>query len=226
VSEAVDVFRRPHADGWLILAGEIPSLGGSTPELAEHLLRYVDLSWPPLFLTLDQEKRGQIAQFIEEMETLVGVAPRTIDLQSVPPTEYAQTSIAAGFLLLVGGDAAGWRAALDPNYPGLDGASLMSDGRVILAAASAAAALGSWMLNEQTLAVEPGLDWLPGAIILPGVMDPAEVTPVREQLQAARKAYAIGLPSSVLLALGPDNRIEVWSERSPVITLGAGWSQE
>lgn len=225
MSEAVEVLCRPHTGGWLILSGGIPSLGGSTPQLADQLLGHIDLSWPPLVLTLGQEARAQVDRFREEIETLVGVAPRMLDLERVPPTEYAEASLAARFLLLLGGAAEGWRSALDPRYPGLEPESLMADERVVLAAGGAAAVLGSWMPAESSTSVAPGLGWLPHAIVLPGVNDPAEQAPIREQLQTAEKAYAIGLPESVLLALGPGNRIEVWSERAPVIALGAGWTQ-
>lgn len=226
MSEAVDVLRRPHAGGWLILSGEIPSLGGATPELAERLLGHIDLSWPPLILTIGRKARAEVKRFAEEIETLIGVAPRMLDLGGVAPMEYAETSLAARFLLLLGGETVGWRSALDPGYPGLEAESLMADDRVVLAAGAAAAALGSWILAESSDTVEPGLGWLPDAIVLPGVVDPAGLEPVRERLQGAGKSYALGLPTSVLLALGPGNRIEVWSERSPVIALGAGWSRE
>jgi hypothetical protein len=207
------------------LSGEVPKLGGSTPKLAEHLLEHIDLSWPPLFLLLEQERLEAADRFIEDIETLLGVEARVLRVEEEEPSGYASLSQAARLLILAGGDPQGWREALDPGYPGLDGGSLMSKGRVLFVIGAAAAALGSWMFVESSNTIESGLGWVEGAILMPGVMDPADLELVRRQLQAAPWAYAVGLPASVLLALGPERRIEVWSEHSPVIALGSGWSQ-
>lgn len=225
MSEAGDLFRRPGSESWLILSGEVPSLGGSTPKLAEQLLEHTDLSWPPLFLLLEGHRLDAANRFIEEIETLLGAEARVLRIEEQEPSRYASLSQAARLLIIAGGEPQVWREALDPGYPGLDGGSLMSEGRVLFAIGGAAAALGSWMFVESSNTIEPGLGWVEGAILLPGREDPADVELVRRQLQAAPRAYAVGLPASVLLALGPEQRIEVWGERSPVIALGAGWSQ-
>lgn len=225
MSEASELFKRPGSESWLILSGDTPSLGGATPRLGEHLLEHSDLSWPPAFLLLEQRSPDPINQFMTDMETLIGVEARVLMLEDEVPMEVAQVSQAARLLIMADGDAQGWRAAMDPNVLGLDGESLLSQGRVVLAIGAAAAALGSWMYVDSSNTIEPGLGWLQGAVIMPRVMDPAEVELVRHHLRATPKAYAVGLPSSVLLALGPEGQIEVWSERSPVIALSSGWSR-
>ena len=57
-------------------------------------------------------------------------------------------------------------------------------------------------------------------IILPGQTAPSHIDHIRDLISDHIESYAIGLPEHALLALGPDNQIEVWSDTPPTIFLG------
>jgi hypothetical protein len=97
-------------------------------------------------------------------------------------------------------------------------------GAVILPTGSAAASLGTWYLSA-TNAVEAGVGWVAGAIILTEVAEPSEHDTVRSWLEEEPKGYALALAEHTLVALGPDGDIEVWGDAEPVIVLGPGWSE-
>jgi hypothetical protein len=217
------IFRRPEAPGWIVLAGEMPSLGMGSPLFMERMLEVVDLSWPPVCLVLEPGLSEDLSTVLDDFETLLGVDVTVLDLSDMLVDEVVEAVTQAGLIILAGGEPSDWYSYLKADQIRLHPESIIQKGRVIIAIGSAASALGTWMYSGIEENIFPGLDWLMGGIVVPGENTPMDILVVRERLQAAEHMYAIGLPAGAILALGPSDEVEVWGSVKPVIALGKGW---
>lgn len=222
MSRAEEIFHHEGRAGWLVLASQVPRLGGETPELAERLVERMDLSRPPVCLSMEEKQAQGLDLLLEEFETLLGVRPAVLSAELEPPAELALV----GLILLTGGTSTEWVQALENTLLGEVVLQALQQGSVVFAIGPAAGAMGSWSLPESAEQLLPGLSWVGGAVVLPGEDEPADRGPVRELLRENPKAYALGLAEHTLLALGPAGEIEVWGEAQPKIILGQGWSEE
>lgn len=222
MSRAEDVLHHEGRAGWLVLASQVPRLGGETPELAQRLVERMDLSRPPVCLSMQEKPAEGLDLLLEEFETLLGVRPAILSAELEPPAELALV----GLILLTGGRTSAWVEALDNTLLGEVILQALQQGGVVFAMGPAAGAMGSWSLPQGAGELLPGLSWVAGAVVLPGEGDPAERDPVRELLRENPRAYALGLAEHTLLALGPAGEIEVWGEAQPKIILGQGWGEE
>ncbi len=208
-------------EGWVILTGALPSIGGAFPDLADRLLGRIDLSRPPLGLTARSEGSRGMTEFMQELGELIGAEGIILSLGE----EGEHRIEDAGLIALAGGRTREWLQAFTQG--GLEQSLidfLQADG-LVLAARAAAAALGSWAMEEGFSGSIEGLGWLPGAIILPGVSDPGELPEVRELLGSSERRFALGLPQDTALAVGPGGKAEVWSLAAPKLVLGKGWRE-
>jgi hypothetical protein len=218
------VFRRPAGEGWLVLAGILPSLGGETPRLAECLLDHVDLSRNPVCIVSRAIiEREDAAPFIEELEALLDVAVEVINVTRINSADLAEVLTSAGLVVLMGGPVEHWLELFHTALSGHKPTYFLGEGTLLLAAGAAAAALGSWIFLSERQELEPALGWLEGAIILPQVLDPLELPGMQEMLSQKKRVYALGLPKGAILAMGPEGEIEVWGETQPVVVLSMGW---
>jgi len=225
MSEVLPAFRKPDSKGWLVLSNRVPSLGDKTPMLMERMLALIDLSYPPLCLTLGSDDFKAVDDFIDDYETLTGVELTVVDLWDL---SYEQTVAAvsqAGFVFFVGGLALDWVAQIDPLSSGNSAADFFRQNRVIMVLGPVVASLGSWVFSPLDGDIKPGLDWIPNAVVLPDEAAPMEDDRIRALLAGRERAFAIGLPHDSIFALGPQGNVEVWSAMKPVIALGRGWSE-
>ena len=212
------LLARAGGEGWLVLCGSLPTFGGLYPDLAGKVLEHVDLSMPVVVLHTQEAERSAVDSLSSEIECLL---EREIAIAGA--NEAAEVWNAAGLLALCGGPAQAWSQAIGGSGSADLASGMVDEGVVVLAAGPAAAAAGTWVVSAEEDALHPGLSWLPGAIILPGELEPASVEGVRQWLAAPERVYAIGLPNGSALALGPDGEVELWGSARPTIALGAGW---
>lgn len=93
------------------------------------------------------------------------------------------------------------------------------NGAVILAEGSSAAVFGEWLVLPDA-SIRPGLDWMQGMAVFPGVLAAAEAPTVRQFLDAQPGGIAAGIGVGSALALGPDGEVETWGRRQVTIALG------
>jgi len=193
--------------------------------LMERMLALIDLSYPPLCLTLGSDDFKAVDDFIDDYETLTGVELTVVDLWDL---SYEQTVAAvsqAGFVFFVGGLALDWVAQIDPLGSGNSAADFFRQNRMIMVLGPVVASLGSWVFSPLDGDIKSGLDWIPNAVVLPDEAAPMEDDRIRALLAGRERAFAIGLPHDSIFALGPQGNVEVWSAMKPVIALGRGWSE-
>ena len=216
---AEDILRRLPGDGWLVIVDELPEFGGEFSFLADHLMRHSNLSYSPTHITMKTKNGRNSSTLIDDLETILDVHVETVDLEAARPVE----SVAPGLLILSGGDAKSWITALGSSTLGSAIKEAIHDGALLFAADAAASALGSWVVESLSAEPIPGLDWLPGAIVLPWINNPAESISVRELLAKREAAYALGLARGRLFAFGPHAQVEVWGGATPTVVLGSDW---
>lgn len=215
-------IREERQAGWVVLANQVPRLGGATPELAANLVERIDLSRPPVILTYSEPAPAGLAELIDDLSGLLGVKPVLLPAAAEPPAELAEQSM----IVLAGGQPEDWVGLLSESPLGDLLLEALLQGAVILASGAAAASLGSWYLPDSANNPDFGVGWVAGAIILPGEEEPSENEIVRTLLEEETKGYALALAGHTLVALGPDGDIQVWGQAEPVIMLGPGWSSE
>jgi hypothetical protein len=223
MSETLPAFRKPDSKGWLVLSNSIPSLGDETPMLMERMLALIDLSYPPLCLSLGSDDFEAVGEFLDDYETLTGVEVTVVDLWDLSYEETIAAVSQAGFVILTGGLALDWVAQIDPSGSGNSAADFFRQDRMIMALGPVVASLGSWVFSPLDGDIKPGLDWIPNAVVLPDESAPMEDDRIRALLAGHERAFAVGLPLDAIFALGPQGDVEVWSAMKPVIALGKGW---
>lgn len=182
------------------------------------MLEHTDLSQPCTLLVSGTPTRDQ-DQFLEDVDVLLDSYVQVRPLETIPPA----LDLGSGLLALLGGDSRAWLRAFEAKRLDESVLTALSEGGVVLAAPGASSCLGSWILPSGGEEVAPGLGWLPGAVVLPGQEDPIDEERVRLLLKSQDRAYALGLPTSSILALGPQGQVEVWGETAPKLALGTGW---
>jgi hypothetical protein len=187
--------------------------------LAERLLEHTDLSQPCRILVSGAATRDQ-DQFLEDVDVLLNSHVQVGALETIAPAP----DLGSGLLALLGGDSGSWLAALGRKKLDESLLDTLTDGGVVLAAPQASACFGSWVFSSDSGEAAPGLGWLPGAAVIPGQEDPVDDERVRRLLNDRSKVYALGLPTSAILALGPEGQVEVWGEAPPRVALGKGWA--
>jgi len=216
---AENIFRRLPGDGWLVIVDELPEFGGEFSFLGDHLIRHSNLSYSPIHITINTENDPISSALIDDLEIILDVQVETVELADASLVESA----GAGLFILSGGDATSWIDSLASSALGSAMKEAIRDGALLFAAGGAASALGSWAVDDLSAQPIPGLDWLPGAIVLPWINDPAESNSVRELLAKREAAYALGLAKGRLFAFGPHGQVEVWGGAAPTVVLGSDW---
>ena len=103
------VFRRVAGDGWLVLAGSNPELGGETAELMERLLEHLDLARGITAIAAPDCDPDEVNELLESFEEWLGVEAGYLELDTDLATEGWEEM---GLLLLEGDDPELWVEAL------------------------------------------------------------------------------------------------------------------
>jgi cyanophycinase-like exopeptidase len=205
--------------GWAVLAGGLPSIGSAFPDLGERLLERIDISRPPLGIKPRGAQPRRLMAFMEELEILIETPGEVLDAGE----EAADRLEDAGIVVLAGGGIRDWLQALTHSPLEQSLMAYLQSGNLVLAAGSSAGALGGWTFEEGVYELTEAVGWLPGAVVLPGIDDPASLPEVRRILCAETRSFALGLPRDTALAIGPRGEVQVWSRAAPKLVLGKGW---
>jgi len=220
-SDSRGLFEDFKPQGWVMLTGAIPSIGGAFPDLADHLLEKIDPSRPPLGLMGGGGRSQKMAALMEDLAVLIEVEGVVMALGE----ETEQHIENAGMIVLAGGKTQEWLQAFEHSDLEQRLIEFLQMGNLLIAAGTPAAVFGSWTLPEDGAPLKKGLEWLPGAIVLPGTGEPAEIPEVSELLASSGRLFALGLPPETALAVGPGGEAGVWSLASPKLVLGKGWDK-
>ncbi len=215
------VFRRIPGEGWLILAGAVPELGGETADLMERLLERLDLSRPLAAMAAADSDSSEVNELLESLEEWLGAEAGYLELDTDMGTVGWEDS---GLLLLIGDDPEVWIDSLR-GEPLERLRRALLHGTIILAVGGACRAFGTQVVSAiRGESFVPGLDWIAEAMV---VADAAEAGSeiVRSWLQSDEPRLVFLLQPSSILALGPEQQVERWGQAPPEIILGSGWGK-
>jgi hypothetical protein len=225
MTDASMVFRRLGSMGWLALAGSPPQLNQAGVQISERLLEIADLSRPPLIFNPERSLRPDLKLFIDDLEILLGNEIQNVHPDELEEAELREQWLNAGIMIMGGGSQAYWRELIGMRLFQTEPQEILAEGALLFVFGACASLMGAWTFNQRLHELEQGLGWVMGSIVLPTNSDPAEISAVRNYLNDHEDIVALGLPDGALLALGPDDQVEVWTEKAPVLLLGKGWQQ-
>ena len=206
--------------GWLVMSGSAPYRSALGDELSARILAHCDLTLPCFWLDMDGEPSPGMEITIEDIEPEFAAPIERIGVEDELPAEDLEASL----ILMAGRNAERWVEMIADTPLGTWLMGQLNAGGVVLAAGAAAAAIGSWVFPAG--ADTPGFKgaaWLPGAVLLPGIVEPAVHTEIRAHLAQTERSYALGIPEDSTLSLGPEGQVEVWGGSAPKVVLGRGW---
>lgn len=206
--------------GWLVLSGRPPEIGFRSLKLSEKILELTNLSKTPVFMTIGEIQDSSYLRLIEDFEILFGCTLQLFDLQTLLAEELRELWLDSSLKILGEGTVEEWYKILGVDLFKVRPEEILPDASVLLATESAAAVMGSWVFQEESASLLYALGWVMNGIILPGQSAPSRIDHIRDHISDHIESYAIGLPEHALLALGPENQIEVWSDTPPAVFLG------
>jgi len=213
------VFRRIPGEGWLVLLGSSPELGGDTADLMERLIARLDLARPLAAIVAEDCDPEEVNRLLESFEEWLGTEAGYLELDTDLETAGWEDS---GLLLLAGDDPELWVDTLEDEHRRRMRRAL-EQGAVILAVGGVAAAFGSVCLSSvRPGRLVPALDWISDALIVL-LPEDAHSPAVREWMTQAERRLALRLEVGSILALGPDELVERWGAAAPEVILGKGW---
>jgi hypothetical protein len=193
--------------------------------LVEHAGTVVAVVPTAEFLALAEEA-------LDPWVAFTGWNAKAVDCGSTDIVEDA-VSEAALILLPDCGEAQEYVEALNETDAGEFLLTALDGGAVIVAAGSAAEAMGELIADPGAELTpdpsggdggnrsgRPALEWIPNAIIQSHF---AAGTPVPAALHR-KDLFRIGFPDGVSIALGPEEEREIWGEEKPVITFRGWWN--
>jgi hypothetical protein len=225
MAEAGSIFRRLGSMGWLALAGSPPQLNQAGAQISERILEIADLSRPPLIFYPEPSLSPHLKMFTDDLEILLENKFQVVQPNDYEDVELRELWLNAGIMIMGGGSQAYWHGLIGKRLFRTKPQEILAEGALLFAFGSSAGLMGAWAYNQGIHELEAGLGWIMGGIVLPTNTDPAEIAAVRNHIEGHEDIIALGLPDGALLALGPDDQVEVWTEEAPVLLLGKGWRQ-
>jgi hypothetical protein len=207
--------------------------GGSPIDVhVERALALVEHAGTAVAVVPTAEFLGPAEEALDPWIAFTGWNGKAVDCGS---PEIVEDSVFEATLILLPdcGEARGYVEALNETDAGEFLLAALDGGAVIVAAGSAAEALGELIADPGAVLIpdsfgrdsgnrsgRPALGWVPNAIIQSHF---AAGTPVPAALQR-KDLFRIGLPEGVSIALGPEDEREIWGEEKPVITFRGWWN--
>ena len=208
-----NVLRWLDGRGWLVLSGG----GDELSEVRAQALWRTSADGGVAYVSLGgQNPLGERA--LTDMEDLGAPPGYLIDVLSEDDQTIHSKLADAGMVVIEQG------ANLEALHAGLLGAAVdgiqaaFQNGAVILVEGDGVMLFGAWVLTAGGLVA--GLEWVEGALIVPGITSVSESDDAQAALKTQPSALAIGIGSDSALALGPDGEIETWGQRQVTIVLG------
>lgn len=200
--------------GWLVLAGAT-----SDSETIRARVLGTASADGAVAVVATRGINAETEQILADVEDLGAQSGYLVDVVS-EDDEATRQKLADAGVVIIGMDdsAANVRSVLmGAAIEGIQTA--FENGAVVLAEGPAAMVLGTWIVADDGDIVT-GLEWVQGAVIVPGVESVAESYAAREVMALQPAAIAVGIQAGSALALGPDGQVETWGEQQVTIALG------
>ncbi len=217
------IFERRGSRGWVILAGEAPPVRGSESSALDPIIDLLRDEGALVILVPGGEIPSSIQPFVKDLIARFRGSLKIVDPFDVDKTLILATCQNAQVVLAIGGNRDDWVRIFDEEQLPADPDSIVANNSVFIAMGSLISVLGEWIYDLDSDQVSDGIGWFPKAIFLPGLEAPASKERVRQQIETQMKSYAISIAPDTIIGVGPQGKVEIWSDAAPEILLGKGW---
>jgi hypothetical protein len=221
------LLRRPPGSGWIVLSG-----GSPIDEHVERALALVEHAGTAVAVVPTAEYLPLAEEALDPWVAFTGWNAKAVNC-GFPDIVEDAVSEATLILLPDCGEAQEYVAVLNETDAGEFLLAALDEGAVIVAAGPAAEAVGELIADPGAVLIpdplggdggnrsgRPALGWIPNAIIQSHFV---AGTPVPAVLQH-KDLFRIGLPEGASIALGPEDKREIWGAEKPVITFRGWWN--
>jgi hypothetical protein len=200
--------------GWLILTGATPS----GDEIRGRALRIAAADGGVAYVAT-QGTNQAADQLLADMADLGAQSGFLVDVLT-EDDETIRERLAEAGMIVIAGDASVTNVRsvlLGAAIAGIQAA--FENGAVVLVEGPSAMAWGGWTMLDSG-EITTGLDWLRGALVVPGSASVGEAPETQGIMHAQPGAIAVGIGPNSALALGPDGEVEPWGQQEVSIALG------
>jgi cyanophycinase-like exopeptidase len=200
-------------DGWIALVGSGLRDGTARDEIDAAILGWGIPGRPSVGVVMAGADAEESLAALEGWAELGGPTGYTVDLPAARDawlSENAALLSEAGLVYLADGPSALALVGILAGTPALEALRYaFVHGAPIVAVGAASEALGAWVADpSRPGAAEPGLAWLPHAIVDSSFSGAESAGRLRPLLARHVDCLGVGIPTGSALALGPDGRVE------------------
>lgn len=217
------IFERRGSRGWVILAGEAPPVRGSESSALDTIINLLSHEGALVILAPGGEIPSSTQPFVNDLLARFSGSLNIVDPLDGDQTLILETCRKAHMVLAIGGSLDDWVTIFDEEQLPADPDSIVAENSVFIAMGSLISVLGEWIYDPDRDQITDGIGWFPKAIFLPGLEAPASNEGVRQKIETQMKSYAISIAPDTIIGVGPQGKVEIWSDAAPEILLGKGW---
>ncbi len=217
------IFERRGSRGWVILAGEAPPARGSDSSVLDPIINLLRDEGALVILAPGGEIPSNTQPFVNDLLARFSGSLKIVDPLDVDQALILATCQKAQVVLATGGSLEDWVTIFDEEQLPADPDSIVAENSVFIAIGSLISVLGEWIYYPDREQISDGIGWFPKAIFLPGIEAPASKEGVRQKIETQMKSYAISIAPDTIIGVGPQGKVEIWSDAAPEILLGKGW---
>ena len=213
------MIHRRGSMGWLLLSSSISTLWVGEVTIADRIVEIVGTSPEIGVLIPGSSLLPESADLIADLESFFDADIATVNADEATDAKIQQSWYEASLMILLQGNAIEWREILGKRVFDKVSDEIVGPDSIVFGIGESIAAMGRWTMDLDASNIREGLSWIENAILLPGEHTPGSLEPIKEHLLQNEGSYAVGMPKEALLAIGPEDRVEVWSQTAPVITM-------
>jgi len=217
------IFERRGSRGWVILAGEAPPACGSDSSALDPIKKLLKAEGALVILAPGGEIPSSAQLFVNDLLARFSGSLKIVDPLDEDQSLILATCRKAQVVLATGGNRKDWVTIFEEELLPVDPDSIVTDNSVFIAMGSLISVLGEWIYDPDRDQISDGIGWFPKAIFLPGIEAPASKEGVRQKIETQMKSYAISIAPNTIIGVGPQGKVEIWSDAAPEILLGKGW---
>ncbi|MEA1976555.1 MAG: hypothetical protein U9N80_01490 [Chloroflexota bacterium] len=217
------IFERRGSRGWVILAGEAPSISGSESSALDPIINLLREEGALVILAPGAEIPSSAQPFVNDLLERFSGSLKIVDPFDADKAHILATCLKAQVVLATGGNLDDWVTIFEEDHLPVDPDSIVADNSLFIATGSLISVFGEWFYDPDSDQVSDGIGWFPKAIFLPGLEAPASKRGVRQKIETQPKSYAITIAPDTIIGVGPQGKVEIWSDAAPEILLGKGW---
>lgn len=217
------IFEHRGSRGWVILAGESPSIRGSETLVLDSIKGLLASEGSLAVLSPGGEIPSAAQPFISDFEVMIYGDLKIIDPLNTTPAFIQAVCQEARLVLALGGKREDWITSFAEERMPTDPDLIITENTMFMAIGCLVSLLGEWTYDPDRDQISDGIGWFPKAVFMLSSDAPASIKEIRQKIETQMKSYALSLAPETIVAIGPQGKVEIWGDAAPEILLGQGW---